>query len=584
MKMLTIHIGLALCLGWLGIASTVAAERPTLYLIGDSTVKNGRGDGAGGLWGWGDLLGAQFDPAQVQVKNRALGGRSSRTFLTEGLWARVRQDLQPGDFVMMQFGHNDGGQLFTGNRPRASLKGNGEETRAGTVEQTGKSETVHSYGWYLRQYIAETKAKGATPIVLAPIPRNIWRDGKVARATADYGRWAREAAQQGGALFIDLNELVAQRYEAAGEQRIRTEYFTTQDHTHTTRVGAAVNAECVAEGLWQLPGDSVAVLQAALAGPVAPKPLYRDPVYDGAADPVVIWNRTEKKWFMLYTNRRANQPGLRGVSWVHGTRVGIAESGDGGVTWKYRGTAQIPLGTPDDSHWAPDVVYHDGVYHSFLSFVPGMHEDWGGTRHIHHLTSTNLVNWQDHGRLDLASDRVIDACVLQMPDGNWRLWYNNEPDHKAINLATSPDLNQWTDRGKVIGDRAGEGPKVFRWHGKYWMIVDQWEGLGVYRSDDANDWQRQPENILAAPGHGQDDQVKGGHADVVVSANRAYLFYFTHPGRRGPDARKDGYEQRRSSIQVVELQFKNGWLTCDRDEPTHIHLVPPPVGQDSVAP
>ncbi|MCB1127868.1 MAG: family 43 glycosylhydrolase, partial [Verrucomicrobiae bacterium] len=254
----------------------------------------------------------------------------------------------------------------------------------------------------------------------------------------------------------------------------------------------------------------------------------------------------------------------------------IAESLDGGVTWGYRGTTQIPLGTDDDSHWAPDVVDHDGAYHMFLSFVPGMHEDWGGTRFIHHLTSPDLLHWKDEGRLELASNRVIDASVLRMPDGSWRLWYNNEPDHKAIYLATSPNLYRWTDQGKAIGDKAGEGPKVFRWHGRYWMIVDQWEGLGVYRSDDADHWEQQPENILAQPGRGTDDQVKGGHADVVVNGDRAYLFYFTHPGRHGPDARKDTTEQRRSSIQVVELHHENGWLTCDRDQPAAIRLEPPP--------
>src|SRR5262245_20394391 len=94
-------------------------------------------------------------------------------------------------------------------------------------------------------------------------------------------------------------------------------------------------------------------------GKVAAKPLFRDPIYDGAADPLVIWNRAEKKWFMLYTNRRANAPGLKGVSWVHGTRIGIAESTDEGATWTYRGVANIPLGKDDDTQWAPDVVYTD---------------------------------------------------------------------------------------------------------------------------------------------------------------------------------------------------------------------------------
>jgi hypothetical protein len=310
------------------------------------------------------------------------------------------------------------------------------------------------------------------------------------------------------------------------------------------------------------------------AGKVAPKPLFRDPVYDGAADPVVVWNRAEARWFMLYTNRRANVPGLKGVSWVHGTRIGIAESVDGGAVWTYRGTADIALGAPEDSHWAPEVVWHGGTYHMFLSLVPGMHEDWSGTRFIHHLVSKDLLRWTDAGRLPLASDRVIDACVLRMPDGKWRMWYNNESDRKSIYRADSPDLISWADRGKVIGDKAGEGPKVVRWKGKYWMVVDQWQGLGVYRSDDAETWQRQPQNLLAEPGKGPDDQVKGGHPDLVVSGDRAWLFYFTHPGRRGPEEKKDAAEQRRSSIQVVEVQPRDGWLTCDRDRPTLIRLLP----------
>ena len=79
-------------------------------------------------------------------------------------------------------------------------------------------------------------------------------------------------------------------------------------------------------------------------------------------------------------------------------------------------------------------------------------------------------------------------------------------------------------------------------------------------------------NLLEQPGTGTDDQVKGGHADVVVSGDRAFLFYFTHPGRRGADEKKDGYEQRRSSIQVVELEYKDEALSCDREKPTYVKL------------
>jgi hypothetical protein len=185
-----------------------------------------------------------------------------------------------------------------------------------------------------------------------------------------------------------------------------------------------------------------------------------------------------------------------------------------------------------------------------------------------------MVHWNQPRRLELASDRVIDPSIERMPDGTWRLYYNDERSGKSIHYAESPDLSAWTDKGLAFKSR-GEGPKGFRWQGKFWVIIDEWKGLGVFRSDDGLRWDKQPENLVASAGTGPDDGVPGDHCDVVVSGNRAYLFYFTHPGRRGPDARKDGYEQRRSSIQVTELHEAAGWLTCNRDEPTHILLLPP---------
>jgi rhamnogalacturonan endolyase len=310
-------------------------------------------------------------------------------------------------------------------------------------------------------------------------------------------------------------------------------------------------------------------------GKVAAKPLFRDPVCDGAADPVLCWNRAEGKWFMFYTNRRANVPNTPGVTWVHGTRIGIAESSDGGASWKYRGTADIDYGQGEYSHWAPEVIEHDSTYHMYLTFVPGIFSNWSHPRDIIHLTSKNLLNWKYESTLKLSSNRSIDACVMRLPDGTWRMWYNNEVDGKSIYYADSPDLYTWQDRGKAMGERAGEGPKVFRWKDRYWMLVDVWRGLGVYRSDDCLNWTRQEENLLEKPGRGADDGVIGRHPDVVVSAGRAYLFYFTHPGRRDSSSKDDTYEQRRSSIQVVELEYENGWLACNRDEPTYILLQPP---------
>jgi lysophospholipase L1-like esterase len=229
-----------------------APDKPRLVLIGDSTVKNGQGRGDGGLWGWGQVIGEHFDLARIDIENHAIGGRSSRTFLTEGRWDKALERLRPGDFLIMQFGHNDGGERFKGDRPRASLKGNGDNTEEGVVEMTGIEETVHSYGWYLRKYITDAKAKGARVIVCSLVPRDRWENGKVIRSDKDYGKWAREAAEQGGAIFIDLNDIVAKRYEEIGAKTIDESYFTEKDWTHTTKIGAKETASTLVKAIREL--------------------------------------------------------------------------------------------------------------------------------------------------------------------------------------------------------------------------------------------------------------------------------------------------------------------------------------------
>jgi lysophospholipase L1-like esterase len=233
---------LALAFGTLLAAPMgLAAQTPTLWIIGDSTVRNN----TKGQQGWGDPLKGLFDSTKIKVENRALGGRSSRTFHTEGLWAKIVANMKEGDFVLMQFGHNDGGPLDSG-RARASLRGTGEDTFE-IVDLKGKKETVHTYGWYMRKYCTDAKAKGATPIVLSPIPRNIWMAGKVARASRDYGKWSMETAKTESVPFVDLNEIIAVHYEKLGKEKVDPLFFG--DHTHTSPPGAKLNAECVVEGL-----------------------------------------------------------------------------------------------------------------------------------------------------------------------------------------------------------------------------------------------------------------------------------------------------------------------------------------------
>jgi lysophospholipase L1-like esterase len=213
---------------------------PTVILIGDSTVKNSWDAGSDGLWGWGRPLAAYFDTSKINVENQALGGTSSRSYYTTGHWERVSKLIKPGDFVIVQFGHNDGAA------GRGSIRGNSEETRDEDVK--GTSETVHSYGWYIRQFIAETKAKGATPIVCSLIPRNNWKDDKVNRGTGSYATWAGEAAKQTDTAFIDLNGIIADHYDKLGKDAVKP-LFGAKDGTHTGWKGAILNAECVVEGI-----------------------------------------------------------------------------------------------------------------------------------------------------------------------------------------------------------------------------------------------------------------------------------------------------------------------------------------------
>ncbi len=309
---------------------------------------------------------------------------------------------------------------------------------------------------------------------------------------------------------------------------------------------------------------------------IAPKPLFRDPVYDGAADPVLVWDGGQSRRLMFYTNRRASAPNLPGVTWVHGTRIGIAESVDGGATWKYVGTAEIPYGEPDYTQWAPDIIPHEGLYHMYLSIVPGTFTDWNAPRDIIHLASPNLKDWKYEATLQLGSDRVIDPSVTQLADKSWRMWYKNErAKDGSIYFADGPDLYHWTSRGVAIPGSHGEGPKAFHWEGSCWLVVDVWDGLGVYRSDDCLHWTAQEQRLVQQLGTIETDRNKGSHPDVVVSGDRAYLFYFTHQVGLDAEGKGPGW-QKRTFIQVAELEYRDGMLTCDRNKPVQINLLQDP--------
>lgn len=221
-------------------------NRPVLYIIGDSTVKNGDGSGKDTLWGWGSFMKNYFDTTMIDVQNHAIGGRSTRTFITDKRWDRILGTLKKGDFVMIQFGHNDASPLDDTARARGTIKGIGEDSVEIFNPIRKQKEIVHSYGWYLRKYTTEAKAKGAKVIICSLVPRNNFTNGKTNRST-DYAIWAKQIAEQENAYFIDLNNLIADQYDALGEKAVNV--FFPKDHTHTNKEGAVLNTQTVIDAI-----------------------------------------------------------------------------------------------------------------------------------------------------------------------------------------------------------------------------------------------------------------------------------------------------------------------------------------------
>jgi lysophospholipase L1-like esterase len=241
---------------------------PTLWIIGDSTVRNGTlGDGSNlGQWGWGAPMVAFFDLDKINVVNRAFGGTSSRTFYNGFFWQNLRPQIKKGDLVMLQFGANDNG----GASGKGALKGVGAETE--TNEKNGKTEMVHTFGWYLQQFVKETREQGGIPIVCSLTPRKNWTDdGHFRRDNTTHAAWAAEIAKETRAPFVDLYELIARKYESLGPEKVDALYVPSPgEKLHTGWDGAVVNAECAIAGLKGLKENPLAPFLSARGQAVAP--------------------------------------------------------------------------------------------------------------------------------------------------------------------------------------------------------------------------------------------------------------------------------------------------------------------------
>jgi hypothetical protein len=213
----------------------------------------------------------------------------------------------------------------------------------------------------------------------------------------------------------------------------------------------------------------------------------------------------------------------------------------------------------------------------YLSYVPGVFDTWEHPRDIVHLTSVDGIDWKTESVLDLASRKVIDAGVIRLPDGVWRMWYKNEGRDNEIWYADSDDLYNWTDRGEVeLRGLHGEGANVIFWHGKYYLFVDEWKGLSVFGSDDATNWVKQPEYLIAGIPAGESvggnpgrvryiEGTRGNHADIEVVGERAYMFYFSSVEM------KDGATGLGVFVQEL-IHNADGTISCDPTAPCFIDL------------
>ena len=219
--------------------------KPVVFTTGDSTMKNTDSD-ENGMWGWGAVANSVFDEKKCTVINAGKAGRSTRTFLYEGLWDNVYNSLEPGDYVLIQFGHNDIGPIDR-DKERGVIASAADTCHIYRLQSNGQYKVIYSFGWYLKKFIQDVREKGATPILLSLTPRNEWPGGKIERRNDSYGKWYREVVAETGVEFVDVHNITADALDKIGREGAK-EYYNN-DHTHTSKRGAMLNAQSVAKGL-----------------------------------------------------------------------------------------------------------------------------------------------------------------------------------------------------------------------------------------------------------------------------------------------------------------------------------------------
>jgi xylan 1,4-beta-xylosidase len=546
------------------------ADRPAVFVIGDSTVKN-HGPGEG----WGDALASFFDETRIQVVNWAMGGRSSRSFIEEGRWERALAQMKRGDFVLLQFGHNDQRELTT---DRGTIPSVGTESQEVVNETTTQKSTVRTFGWYLRQYVRDARARGVTLIFLSPVPRNYWSDGRLNNVMAAHARLMAQVAAEEKMPFFDLNEAVARLYSAAGQEAVTRRFFTVGDSTHTNAAGAEANATTVVDGLRALreTGLGTYLQPTALQSLKSPRQFswargiegqrkadlgngyYLNPIMSGDhPDPSILKDGSD--YYMTFSSFDA-YPGL--VIW-HSKDL---------VNWEPIGPA---LFKNVGSVWAPDLVKHGSRYYIYF---PGIAP-----------YRSNYVVWADDIRgpwsepIDLKIGR-IDPGHAVGPDGKRYLFLS------AGYLATLADdglsvvgeprkiYDGWRyPQDWIVEGFAQEGPKIIRKGDYYYMVLAEGGTAGpptghmivAARSKTIEGpWENSPHNPILRATSGDDAWWSKGHGTLLEGPDgRWWIVYHAYE--------KGFYNLGRQTLLEPVEWLDDGWFRAAKYDPAR--PIPKPV-------
>lgn len=256
--------------------SSRRGNNPVLFLVGNSTMRTGTlGNGNNGQWGWGFYAHEYYDENKITVENHALGGTSPRTFYTM-LWQPLLEAVKKGDYVFLELGHNDNGPIDS-IRARSSYRPDGKlEVKEDSIsiynKVTRKQETVYTFGGYMRRFINEIRAKGATPILFTLTPRNDYEADnpkRIQRKLSDFTPAIFAIGKETNTPVIDLNDISATKLEQYGPWKANYHFYL--DKIHSSAYGARMNAASAAEGILASNDPQVAFLKSCLNDRVNPK-------------------------------------------------------------------------------------------------------------------------------------------------------------------------------------------------------------------------------------------------------------------------------------------------------------------------